>query len=151
MDKNPPAKAGDMGSIPGLGRLHMLQSTSPVCHTTEPSRACKLQPLKPVHLEPTLCNKRSHCNEKPTLHNKEQPEFAATRFRHFLNWKMQWPFLSVYFFLPSFLFFSFSFKYIADGTLLFDITCSLHPVSPHLKLRRGYVICLSQQTEGEEV
>ena len=24
--KNPPAKAGDMGSIPGLGRSHMLQS-----------------------------------------------------------------------------------------------------------------------------
>ena len=24
MDKNPPANAGDMGSIPGLGRFHML-------------------------------------------------------------------------------------------------------------------------------
>ena len=24
--KNPPASAGDMGSIPGLGRSHMLQS-----------------------------------------------------------------------------------------------------------------------------
>ena len=26
VDKNPPANAGDMGLIPGLGRLHMLQS-----------------------------------------------------------------------------------------------------------------------------
>ena len=27
MDKNPPANAGDTGSIPGLGRLHMSQSS----------------------------------------------------------------------------------------------------------------------------
>ena len=26
VDKDPHAKAGDMGSIPGRGRLHMLQS-----------------------------------------------------------------------------------------------------------------------------
>ena len=26
MVKNPPANAGDMGSIPGLGRSHMLRS-----------------------------------------------------------------------------------------------------------------------------
>ena len=26
VDKNPPASAGDMGSIPGLGRSHMPQS-----------------------------------------------------------------------------------------------------------------------------
>ena len=26
MDRNPPASAGDMGSVPGLGRLHMLWS-----------------------------------------------------------------------------------------------------------------------------
>ena len=25
--KNPPAKAGDMGSIPGLGRFHMTRSS----------------------------------------------------------------------------------------------------------------------------
>ena len=35
MDKNPPANAGDMGSIPGPGRLHMLRS----------SQACVLQVL----------------------------------------------------------------------------------------------------------
>ena len=27
MVKNPPANAGDMGSIPGLGRLHMPQNS----------------------------------------------------------------------------------------------------------------------------
>ena len=27
--KNPPANAGDPGSIPGLGRLHKLQATKP--------------------------------------------------------------------------------------------------------------------------
>ena len=34
--KNPPTNAGDMGSIPGLGRSHMLWSnlaTKPVCHS----------------------------------------------------------------------------------------------------------------------
>ena len=37
------------------------------------------QLLKPMHLEPMLCNKRSHCNEKPEHRNKEQPPLAATR------------------------------------------------------------------------
>ena len=37
------------------------------------------QLLKPAHLEPVLRNKRSHCNEKPTHRNKEQPPLAATR------------------------------------------------------------------------
>ena len=30
-----------------------------------------LQLLKPMQLEPMLCNKRSHRNEKPVHHNKE--------------------------------------------------------------------------------
>ena len=57
-------------------------ATKPVCHIYW---ACALQPashncwarmpqlLKPTHLEPVLCNKRSHCNEKPVHHNKERP------------------------------------------------------------------------------
>lgn len=36
------------------------------------------QLLKPVHLEPTLYNKRSHQNEKPTHHDEEQPLLTAT-------------------------------------------------------------------------
>ena len=36
--KNPPANAGDTGSIPGLGRSHMpLEQLSPCATTTEPA------------------------------------------------------------------------------------------------------------------
>ena len=37
------------------------------------------QLLKPVHLEPVLCNKKSHCNEKPAHHSEEQPPLTTTR------------------------------------------------------------------------
>ena len=30
--KNPPANAGDPGSIPGPGRFHMPGATKPTCH-----------------------------------------------------------------------------------------------------------------------
>ena len=55
-------------------------ATKPVHHNY---RACALEPasrnywarvlqlLKPTHLEPVLCNKRSHCNEKPVHQNEE--------------------------------------------------------------------------------
>ena len=36
--KNPPASAGDTGSIPGPGRSRMLRSNSPCATTTEPMR-----------------------------------------------------------------------------------------------------------------
>ena len=45
--KNPPANAGDMGSIPGLGISCVRQATKPVHH-----------------------NKRSHLNEKPVHCNQ---------------------------------------------------------------------------------
>ena len=35
------------------------------------SRACVIQILKPSHNETMLCNKRSHCSEKPSHHNKK--------------------------------------------------------------------------------
>ena len=38
-----------------------------------------LQLLKPVCLEPVLHNKRSHQDEKPVHHKKEEPPLAATR------------------------------------------------------------------------
>ena len=53
--KNPPANGGDTGSIPGPGRFHMLWG----------NWACEPELPKPVHLQPTLLNKRSHCSEKP--------------------------------------------------------------------------------------
>ena len=71
--KNPPANAGDTGSIPGPGRSHMPQSNK--AHVPQLlslcSRAREPQLLKPAHLEPVLCNKRSHRNEKPVHRNEE--------------------------------------------------------------------------------
>ena len=55
VDKNPPASAGNMGLIPGLGRFHMLWS----------NKAHAPQLLKPANLETMLCTKKSHHNEKP--------------------------------------------------------------------------------------
>ena len=72
--KNPPAHAGDSGSIPDPGRSRLLWATKPVHHH---GRACALEPkscnggahapqlLDPGHLETALRRKRSHCEEKP--------------------------------------------------------------------------------------
>ena len=71
--KNLPANAGDTGSSPGLGRSHMPRSN----WAREPqllslcSRAHEPQLLKPVCLEPMLCNKTSHRDEKPVHCNEE--------------------------------------------------------------------------------
>ena len=74
MVKNLPAKAGDTGSIPDLGRSHMQGS----------NEACVLQPLSleaptaeptcdscqsPCALEPVLRNRRSHHSETPVHRN----------------------------------------------------------------------------------
>ena len=61
--KNPPAKAGDMGSIPGLGRFHMLQGNSAlVTQATElvlwsprPARTEDCVPGAPALLERVHC------------------------------------------------------------------------------------------------
>ena len=53
--KNPPANAGDTGSIPGPGRSHMPWS----------NKSHVPQLLKPTHLKPVLRNKRSHRSESP--------------------------------------------------------------------------------------
>ena len=59
---------------------HAVEQLSPCATTTEPelyslrattTEACVPQLVKPAHLEPVLCNKRSHRNEKPAHHNKE--------------------------------------------------------------------------------
>ena len=68
-------------------QVRALVREDPTCHrAAKPVRhnylACALKPvshnywvrmpqlLKPVRLEPVLCNKRSHCNEKPAHCNK---------------------------------------------------------------------------------
>ena len=50
--------------------------SKPVCHNCW---GPMLQLLKPTYLEPVLCNKGSHCNEKLTHHNAEQPLLSSTR------------------------------------------------------------------------
>ena len=67
MAKNPPANAGDMGSIPG--RCHMPLSS----YTSVP------QLLTRAHPEPVLCTKRSPCSEKPVHCSEEQPLLTAAR------------------------------------------------------------------------
>ena len=66
VDKNPPANAGDVGSIPGPGRSYVPRSNqAPDPQLLSPiSRAHEPQLLKPVHLKPVLCSRRSHCNGK---------------------------------------------------------------------------------------
>ena len=55
--------AGDTGSIPGLGRIHMLRGNE--AHVTN---------HRAHTLEPVLWNKRSHRNEKPAT--RESPRAA---------------------------------------------------------------------------
>ena len=71
--RNLPASAGDTGSSPGPGISHIPRSNlarAPQLLSLR-SRAREPQLLKPVHLEPMLCNKRSHCNKKPTCSNED--------------------------------------------------------------------------------
>ena len=67
VDKNLPANAGDMGSMCGLGRFHMLWS----------SRSWEPRLLRPVHPEPTL-PKTSHCCEESICRNCKLPPLATT-------------------------------------------------------------------------
>ena len=62
MVKKPPANAGDMGLIPGLGDPTCCRAAKPLCATT----------IEPKCLEPVLCNKRRHCNEKPSNHSDDE-------------------------------------------------------------------------------
>ena len=72
--KNPPANAGHMGLIPGLGgfrmpwsnQAHVPELLSLCSRTHEPQLPVHVkQQVKPVGLDPALPNKRSHHSEKP--------------------------------------------------------------------------------------
>ena len=65
------ANAGDTGSIPALERTHMPIRKLCHCATTSKPVLQSLQAAatEPICLEPVLCNKRSHLNEKPMHHN----------------------------------------------------------------------------------
>ena len=77
MVKSPPASAGDMGSIPGLGRSHMLQG----------NRAREPQVLSP-QLEPAPRNRRGPrgvrsrpCEPRP---EKARTKFAGDSFQNIM-------------------------------------------------------------------
>ena len=59
--KNPPATAGDMGSISGLGRFHLLQSNK--------DRGPQLP--KPTHLEPVLPTREATAMRSPQTATRE--------------------------------------------------------------------------------
>ena len=62
VDKNPPASAGDMGSMPGLGRFHMLWSNwahAPQLLLSLCSRACKAQLPSPRTAATESCAPRA--------------------------------------------------------------------------------------------
>lgn len=62
--KNPPASAGETGSIPGPGKIPQPEQLKPMCHS---------------YAEPVLHN-HSHHNEKPAPHTiRRSPSLAGTR------------------------------------------------------------------------
>ena len=71
-------------------------ATKPLHHNYQPT--CR-QLLKPVRLEPVLCNKRSHCREKPTHGDEDsmQPEIKTNQKNtvmvnspHVTFWEKRW-------------------------------------------------------------
>ena len=75
MVKNPPATAGDTGTIPGRGRSHMLRSNQ--AHAPQllslRSRACRPELLSPhaATAEASMPRARAPQQEKPAHCNKE--------------------------------------------------------------------------------
>ena len=68
--KDPPANAGDVESIPGPGRFHMLGDSAGCGVPQLLSHVLHL--LKPAGLGPVLHrHRRSHRSEKPVLHMEE--------------------------------------------------------------------------------
>ena len=82
--KNLPAKAGDMGLVPGPRSTTCCGATEPLHHNYW-ARGLRL--LKPTCLDPVLRSQRSGCNEKHVHHNKGWPPLAATREGHTQQWR----------------------------------------------------------------
>ena len=64
-------------------RIHLPMQGTQVPFLVQEDFTCP-RAAEPVHhsyciLEPVLCHKRSHRNEKPEHHNQEQPPLPATR------------------------------------------------------------------------
>ena len=70
VDKDPSAKAGDMGSSPAQEYSTGRRARKPM----SPNYWVRMLQLpKPACLGPVLCNKGRHQNEKPTQHSEEKP------------------------------------------------------------------------------
>ena len=73
--KNLPAKGGNMGSVPHLGRFHMIWSN----HACVPqllspnSRVRELQLLKPTRLKPLPCNQKATTMRSLSIAVKSSP------------------------------------------------------------------------------
>ena len=68
MVKNPPANAGDTGSVPDQGRFHMLQSNSARApQLLSPSAAAR--EAWALHLE----GSPARCNSRKSVHSSEDP------------------------------------------------------------------------------
>ena len=94
MVQNLPANAGDMVQSlvqedPTCGRAtkHMHHNLLSPC-----PRALMPQLLKPSCLKPTLCNRRSHCNERP-VHQNQRVTSAGCNYRKSMhsNKDSVWP------------------------------------------------------------
>ena len=80
MVKNPPANAGDTGSVPNLGRFHMPRQLNPCSMIAEPVLSSSgATTAEAGHQEPLLCSKRSHGDEKQSPTTREQPPLSAAR------------------------------------------------------------------------
>ena len=81
--KNLQANAGDLGSIPSLGRSHMPRSKE--THAPQLLNRCsrdqesQLLNLRAAGLEPILCNKRHPSKRHPHTASREQPLSATTK------------------------------------------------------------------------
>ena len=75
-----PPMQGTWVRSPGREDPHAVKQLSPCATTTEPALySPRATTTEVAHLEPVLCNKRSHHNEKPAHCNKEEPLLNATR------------------------------------------------------------------------
>ena len=99
MVKSLPANAGDMGLSPGSVSSHMPRSNEArapqllsLCSKAREPQLLSLrattaatvaaEQLKPVCVEPLLCNKRSPHNEKPAHGKEEEPPLATRSEEH---------------------------------------------------------------------
>ena len=93
MDKNPPSKQGDMGSIPDLGRFHLQPTTKPLCYNSwvgilEPGNywahepgACAPQQEKLLQRETQIPQQRYRATKNKINFKKLEKEIKNTNYQ----------------------------------------------------------------------